>query len=64
MKFSRPNIYADNFDRITKLMGESFKLYSEALVGYITDPAATGSSASTPAMSSQGGQELSMEADY
>ncbi|KAA6408504.1 MAG: c2h2 finger domain [Lasallia pustulata] len=48
---------------ITKLMGESFKLYSEALVGYITDSATTGSGASTPAMS-QGGQELGIEANY
>ncbi|MCJ1306036.1 hypothetical protein MMC08_008854 [Hypocenomyce scalaris] len=49
---------------ITKLMGDSFKLYSEALVGYETDPGASGSSASTPTMSSQGGQELDMEATY
>ena len=48
---------------ITKLMGESFKLYSEALVGYIGDPAPTGSGASTPGMS-QGGQELGIEAKY
>ena len=45
-------------------MGDSFKLYSEALVGYETDPGASGSSASTPTMSSQGGQELDMEATY
>lgn len=34
-------------------MGESFKLHSQALVGY-EDAVASGTSASTPTMSSQG----------
>ena len=46
--------------RITKLMGESFKLHSLALVGYEED-AVSGSSGSTPAMSSQAAQELDLE---
>ncbi|MCJ1281544.1 hypothetical protein MMC26_000864 [Xylographa opegraphella] len=45
---------------ITKLMGESFKLHSLALVGYEED-ATSGTSGSTPAMSSQAAQELDME---
>ncbi|MCJ1259066.1 hypothetical protein MMC24_006901 [Lignoscripta atroalba] len=45
---------------ITKLMGESFKLHSQALVGY-EDALVSGSSASTPTMSSQGVQGLEME---
>ena len=45
--------------RITKLMGESFKLHSQALSGY-DDALASGSSASTPTMSSQG-VELDMD---
>ncbi|MCJ1339707.1 hypothetical protein MMC09_004997 [Bachmanniomyces sp. S44760] len=47
---------------ITKLMGESFKLHSQALVGY-EDAIASNTSASTPTMSSQGVQgQLEMEA--
>lgn len=42
-------------------MGESFKLHSLALVGY-EEEGASGSSASTPAMSSQAAQELDLEA--
>ena len=44
---------------ITKLMGESFKLHSQALVGY-EDAIASGSSASTPTRAAQP-QELEME---
>lgn len=43
-------------------MGESFKLHSQALVGY-EDAVASGSSATTPTMSSQG-VELDMEAGF
>ena len=50
---------ADVLRSITKLMGESFKLHSQALVGY-EDAIASGSSASTPTMASQP-QELEME---
>lgn len=39
-------------DSITKLMGESFKLHAQALVGY-EDALASGSSESTPTVSSQ-----------
>ncbi|KAL9116866.1 MAG: hypothetical protein Q9187_006605 [Circinaria calcarea] len=45
---------------ITKLMGESFRLHSEALDGF-QDAVASGSSASTPTMSSQAAQELDIE---
>ena len=48
--------------RITKLMGESFKLHSQALVGY-EDAVASGSNATTPTMSSQG-VELEMDAAF
>ena len=48
--------------RITKLMGESFKLHSEALVGY-EDAVASGTSASTPTMSSQG-VDLDMDTTF
>lgn len=47
---------------ITKLMGESFKLHAQALVGY-EDAVNSGSSATTPTMSSQG-VELEMEASF
>lgn len=43
-------------------MGESFKLHSQALVGY-EDAVGSGSSASTPTISSQGG-DLDMDAPY
>ena len=49
-------------NRITKLMGESFKLHSEALVGY-EDAVASGTSASTPTMSSQG-VDLDMDTTF
>ena len=51
-----PNCFyteANNYNRITKLMGESFKLHSQALSGY-EDAVNSGSSGSTPTMSSQG----------
>ena len=41
-------------------MGESFRLHSEALDGF-QDAVASGSSASTPTMSSQAAQELDIE---
>ena len=43
-------------------MGESFKLHAEALVGY-EDAVASGTSASTPTMSSQG-VDLDMESTF
>lgn len=43
-------------------MGESFKLHAQALVGY-EDAVNSGSSATTPTMSSQG-VELEMEASF
>ena len=43
-------------------MGESFKLHSQALVGY-EDAVASGSSTTTPTMSSQG-VELEMDAAF
>lgn len=50
------------FYRISKTMGEAFKIYSEALVGHEDDSGTrTTPSASTPTMSSQGvveGMEL------
>jgi hypothetical protein len=45
--------------RITKLMGESFKLHSQALVGY-EDAIASCSGSSTPGMSSPS-EELDMD---
>ncbi|KAI9824999.1 MAG: hypothetical protein M1819_000628 [Sarea resinae] len=48
---------------ITKLMGESFKLHAQALVGY-EDAIASGSGASTPSMCLQGVGELAMETSY
>ncbi|KAK3357644.1 hypothetical protein B0T25DRAFT_165211 [Lasiosphaeria hispida] len=44
---------------ITRLMGESFRLHSQALVGYVDDVAAS-SSVSTPSMTSQGADEDSV----
>jgi hypothetical protein len=44
---------------ITRLMGESFRLHSQALVGYVDDIAAS-SSVSTPSMTSHGGDEDSV----
>ncbi|KAK3379322.1 fungal-specific transcription factor domain-containing protein [Lasiosphaeria ovina] len=44
---------------ITRLMGESFRLHSQALVGYQDDIAAS-SSVSTPSMTSQGADEESV----
>ncbi|KAH7313279.1 putative C2H2 finger domain protein [Stachybotrys elegans] len=44
---------------ITRLMGESFKLHSQALVGYVDDPEAS-SNVSTPSMTSQGADEDSV----
>ena len=45
--------------RITRLMGESFQLHSQALVGYVDDPEAS-SNVSTPSMTSQGADEDSV----
>ncbi|KPM46283.1 hypothetical protein AK830_g311 [Neonectria ditissima] len=44
---------------ITRLMGESFKLHSQALVGYVDDAEAS-SNVSTPSMTSQGADEDSV----
>ncbi|KAK3313873.1 fungal-specific transcription factor domain-containing protein [Apodospora peruviana] len=44
---------------ITRLMGESFRLHSQALVGYVDDVAAS-SNVSTPSMTSQGADEDSV----
>lgn len=44
---------------ITRLMGESFKLHAQALVGYVDDPEAS-SNPSTPSMTSQGADEDSV----
>ena len=44
---------------ITRLMGESFKLHSQALIGYVDDPEAS-SNVSTPSMISQGADEDSV----
>lgn len=44
---------------ITRLMGESFKLHSQALVGYVDDLEAS-SNVSTPSMISQGADEDSV----
>ena len=44
-------------------MGESFKLHSQALVGY-EDALASGSSATTPTMSSQGVDLDSMDTTF
>ena len=43
------------FHRITKLMGESFRLHSQALIGYEDDIEA--SDVSTPSMISQGADD-------
>lgn len=44
-------------------MGESFKLHSQALVGY-EDAVASGSGATTPTSSSAGGVDLEMEGGF
>ncbi|KAB5557903.1 fungal-specific transcription factor domain-containing protein [Coniochaeta sp. 2T2.1] len=44
---------------ITRLMGEAFRLHSQALVGYVDDPAIS-SNVSTPSMISQGADEDSV----
>ncbi|KAJ0284521.1 hypothetical protein Brms1b_005322 [Colletotrichum noveboracense] len=44
---------------ITRLMGESFRLHAQALVGYVDDMEAS-SSVSTPSMTSQGADEDSV----
>ena len=51
-----------NENRITKLMGESFKLHSQALAGY-EDAVASGTVITTPTMSSAD-VELGVEAAY
>ena len=45
--------------RITRLLGESFRLHAQALVGYVGD-ASVSSSVSTPSMISQGADEDSV----
>lgn len=50
-----------NGNRITKLMGESFKLHSQALAGY-EDAVASGTVVTTPTMSSA--DVLGIEAAY
>ena len=49
-----------NEPSITKLMGESFKLHSQALVGY-EDAVPSQSGTTTPTMSSHVPPELEME---
>jgi len=44
---------------ITRLMGESFRLHAQALVGYVDDMEAS-SAVSTPSMTSQGADEDSV----
>jgi len=44
---------------ITRLMGEAFRLHSQALVGYVDDVEAS-SNVSTPSMISQGADEESV----
>lgn len=51
--------FANENDSITRLMGESFRLHSQALVGYVDDMEAS-SNASTPSMTSQGADEDSV----
>jgi hypothetical protein len=48
-----------NLCRITRLMGESFQLHSQALIGYVDDVEAS-SNVSTPSMTSQGADEDSV----
>jgi hypothetical protein len=43
------------FSRITRLMGDSFRLHSQALIGYVDDMDA--SDVSTPSMISQGADD-------
>lgn len=44
--------------RITRLMGGSFRLHSQALIGYVDDVGS--SNVSTPSMTSQGADEDSV----
>ena len=44
---------------ITRLIGESFRLHAQALIGYIDDVEAS-SNVSTPSMTSQGADEDSV----
>lgn len=44
---------------ITRLIGESFRLHAQALIGYIDDVGAS-SNVSTPSMTSQGADEDSV----
>lgn len=63
-KFQAANINEPDANeyRITKLMGESFKLHSQALAGY-EDAVASGTVVTTPTMSSAD-VELGVEAAY
>lgn len=49
--------------RITKLMGEAFKLHSQALVGY-EDAMSERSGSATPSMAANGVQVLEMQMAY
>ena len=48
-----------SYSSITKLMGESFRLHSQALIGYVDDVEAS-SNVTTPSMTSQGADEDSV----
>lgn len=50
---------ADFVYRMTRIMAESFRLHSQALVGYVADREAS-SNVSTPSMISQGADEDSV----
>jgi hypothetical protein len=52
-----------NFYSITKLMGEAFKLHSQALVGY-EDAMSERSGSATPSMATGGVQVLEMQMAY
>lgn len=57
---TKPMIDETNMDcSITRLIGESFRLHAQALIGYIDDVEAT-SNVSTPSMTSQGADEDSV----
>ena len=53
---------ADKYASITKLMGDSFKLHSQALSGY-EDAVHSGSSANTPTMSNHA-MDLNMDTSF
>lgn len=53
------NILLTLWNSITRLMGEAFRLHSQALMGYVDDVEAS-SNVSTPSMISQGVDEESV----